>query len=74
MDASERGAVMLVRFIAISLIGVSVAEIALTFALEAKIPVTVLSCVLKSVPALLGILMLVKLRALAAWIADLLDN
>ncbi len=74
MDASERGAMMLVRFVALALIGVSLVELALAFALESKIPVEVLPCVLKSIPALIGLVMLVKARALAEWIAGLLDG
>jgi lipid-A-disaccharide synthase-like uncharacterized protein len=74
MDASERGALMLVRFVAVSLLGFSVAELALSFALQSKIPVTVLVCVVKSLPAVAGLVMLFKARVLAAWIADLLDN
>jgi len=65
---------MLVRFIAIALIGFSLAELALTFAIEQKVPVTVLPCLLKSLPALGGVIMLIRGRAIAEWMDNLLDN
>jgi hypothetical protein len=76
MDASERGALMLVCSIAISLIGFSLAELAVTLAVDfnSKIPVEVLPCALKSLPAVAGIVMLIKARAIAEWLNDLLDG
>ena len=74
MDASERGAMMLVRFVAISLIGFSVAELALTYALGTRIQVTTGAWVLRSLPAAAGIVILIRARAIAQWLADLLDN
>ena len=74
MDASERGAMMLVRFVAVALILLSVAVIALAFAASRTIPVEVLPCVLKGLPGLAGLIMLVKARALAEWLDDLLDG
>jgi hypothetical protein len=74
MDASERGAMMLVRFVAISLIGFSVAELTLTFALGTKTSVPAGAFVLRSLPAVAGIIILIRARPIARWIADLLDN
>jgi hypothetical protein len=74
MDASERGAMMLVRFVAVALIGFSVAELALTFAIDSKVPVTVPGCVLKSLPAVAGLFILIRARAIARWLADMLDG
>ena len=65
---------MLVRFLAVALMCFSLAEVALAFAVQAKIPVEVLPCVLKSLPAVVGVVMLIKARALAEWLANLLDN
>jgi hypothetical protein len=75
MDAPERGALMLVRFIAVSLIGISVVEIALYWVLSSAhhTPMQTFSCVLKSMPAVAGIVILIKARAVADWLSDLLD-
>jgi hypothetical protein len=72
MDAPERGALMLVRFIAVSLVGVSLVELALYWAVSAAhhTPVQIFPCALKSIPAALGVICLIKARALAQWIAD----
>jgi hypothetical protein len=74
MDSSERGAMMLVRFTAVALIGFSLAEIAMIFAVSSKVPVTALSFILYSLPGMVGLLMLVKARAIAEWLDDLLDG
>lgn len=76
MDASERGAMMLVRFVAAGLICISLAELALAFAIGTKtgVPVSALSFILKSLPALAGVIMLFRAKALAQWIANLLDG
>jgi hypothetical protein len=83
MDAPERGAMMLVRFIAVALILFSVAEIAATVAVQAvpghaagatSTVGNVLSFGLKSLPGLAGIVILIKARAIAEWLADLLDT
>jgi len=67
---------MLVRFVAIALIGVSLTLLAepLTYAAKNNAPVEILPCVLRSLPALAGLVMLIRARALAAWLDDLLDN
>ena len=67
---------MLVRFVAVALIGFSLAEIALAFALvmHASQPVGVFVWVGKSLPGVAGLVMLFKARALAQWLADWLDN
>ena len=66
---------MLVRFIAASLIGVSVVEIALYWVLSSThhAPMQTFPCILKSIPAVLGIAILIKAKALAEWISDKLD-
>ena len=66
---------MLVRVIAIGLIGWSLAELALYLAVchHKKLPVDVLPCFYRALPLLLGLILLVKARALAEWISDQLD-
>ncbi|MDD5140037.1 MAG: hypothetical protein PHY43_07250 [Verrucomicrobiales bacterium] len=76
MDAPDRGALMLVRFIAVSLMGVSVVELALYWVISSShhTPMETFPCVLKSIPAVLGIVILIKARAVAEWISNKLDE
>jgi hypothetical protein len=72
MDAPERGALMLVRFIAASLMGMSIVELAL-YGLEYKFrqtPVNILLSTLWIVAFLVGATMLIKAKAIAEWISD----
>ena len=75
MDSPERGALMLVRFIAATLMGWALAEIALYVAVchHKNVPVEVFPFVAKSLPCLAGTIMLIKARSLAEWISDRLD-
>ena len=75
MDSPERGALMLVRFIAAALMGWALAEVALYLAIchHKAEPVGIVPCVLKSLPFLVGVIVLLKARALAEWISDKLD-
>jgi 4-hydroxybenzoate polyprenyltransferase len=75
MDASERGALMLTRFVAACLMGMSVVELAL-YAVEYKfrnVPVNVLLSALWVVLFLAGVAVLIKAKAVAEWISDKLD-
>jgi hypothetical protein len=76
MDAPERGALMLVRFIAVTLIGLTLVEFALYFAVSQHnhAPMKIFPCAMKSIPALLGVVGLIKSKALAQWVSDKLDN
>jgi hypothetical protein len=76
MDAPERGALMLVRFIAVALIGISVIEFALYWAVSQhnNAPMQIFPCVLKSIPFVLGVAGLIKSKALAQWVSDKLDG
>ena len=67
---------MLVRFIAVSLIGVSVVELALYWVVSSshRTPMETFPCVLKLIPAVLGIVVLVNARAVAEWISNKLDE
>ena len=76
MDAPERGALMLVYFIAIGLIGLSVLELGL-YAGECHVhhqPVQVFHAVLLFIPLVLGIVVLVRARAVAEWISNKFDE
>jgi hypothetical protein len=75
MDAPERGALMLVRFIAAALIGWTIVDFALYWAVSQHnhTPMNIFSCVLDLIPALLGIVMLVRAKAVAQWISDKLE-
>ena len=76
MDAPERGALMLVRFVAAALIGWSVVELALDWAIHQHqaAPVTWLTSLGQCLPLLAGIVLLLKSRSLAEWISDKLDS
>ena len=75
MDPSERGALMLVRFVAAALIGWALAELALYLVVchQKNAQVEILPCAVKTLPFLAGVVMLFKARALAEWLSDRLD-
>jgi hypothetical protein len=76
MDAPERGALMLVRFIAVALMGISVVELVLYW-LESDAhhtPLQTSRSVLLAVPFVLGVVILIKARAVAEWISDKFDG
>jgi hypothetical protein len=75
MDAPERGALMLVRFVAITLMGWTLADLALYWVIcqHNHVDMKITVCVVKSLPLLAGLVVLVKARALAEWVADKLD-
>ena len=76
MDAPDRGAMMLVRFIAVSLICVTLVELALywVIAQHNHVPFGIFPCILKSIPAIVGVVMLIKAKAIAEWISNKLDE
>lgn len=66
---------MLVRFIAVALIGWAVTELALYWVVcrhDGK-PVETLPCILKALPLLAGLVTLIKAKPIAEWVADKLD-
>ena len=67
---------MLVRFTAVSLIGITAVELALYWVVSSShhTPMETFSCVLKSIPAVLGIVILIKAKAVAEWISNKLDE
>jgi hypothetical protein len=72
MDAPQRGALMLVRFTAAALMGVSAVEMGLYW-VESSVrqtPVRTFHCVLLAVPSALGIVGLIADKSIAQWISD----
>jgi hypothetical protein len=76
MDAPDRGALMLVRFIAISLLAVTLVNVALYWVITQHnhTEMAIFPFVLKSIPAVVGLVLLVKARAVAEWISDKMDE
>jgi len=76
MDAPERGALMLVRFIAAAFIGWAAVEIGLYLLIcrQKNLPVEIFSCVLRSLPLLAGLGILVKAKSIAQWVSEKLDE
>ncbi len=67
---------MLVRFIAVALIGWTVVELALYWVVcnHNHTPMQIFPCVLKTIPLFLGIAALIKSKALAEWVSNFLDD
>ncbi len=75
MDAPQRGALMLVRFIAIGLVGLSVLELGL-YGGECYVhhqPVQILHAVFLFIPFVLGVVIFARARAIAEWISNEFD-
>jgi hypothetical protein len=75
MDAPARGALMLVRFIALSLMGWTLVELGLYWVISSShhTPLKIFPCLLKSIPLVLGVVMLVRAKPLAQWLSDKLE-
>ena len=75
MESPERGALMLVRFIAVCLIGWAVVEIALYVLIcrHNDLPVKPVPTAVKSLPMIVGLVLLAKAKAAAHWVSDKLD-
>jgi hypothetical protein len=75
MDAPNRGALTLVYFIAISLVGYGLLEMALYWGecLAHKQPVNWLHFALPDVPLVVGVVLLVRAKVVAKWLADKLE-
>jgi hypothetical protein len=76
MDASDRGALMLVRFIGIALMGFGLIDLGLhwveNFAHHA--PLRISDFALPSIFFVLGIVVLIKASSIAEWISNRLDE
>jgi apolipoprotein N-acyltransferase len=76
MDAPQRGALMLVRFIAVALIGLGVIELSLSW-LESSAhhaSMRIFDFVLPVILFVLGAAVLIKAGSLAEWISNKLDE
>jgi len=69
---------MLVRLIGVSLVVASILELGLYWAKcsipDHKVPVELIPVLLYLIPAVLGFVVLIKARALAEWISNILDQ
>ena len=78
MDAPDRGALKLVWCIAASLFVIGLVEVGLDLVscllANPPKPVQIFSLVLQSIPAVLGIVVLIKSRAIAEWISNKMDE
>jgi len=78
MDEPDRGALKLVWCIAASLLVIGVVEVGLYLVAclmpNPPKPVETFSLVLKSIPAVLGIAVLIKSKAIAEWISNKMDE
>jgi hypothetical protein len=76
MDAPDRGALMLVRFIALSLVGIAVVNLTLNWVVTQHnhTGMPIFSCVLNSILAVIGLLGLIKSKTIAGWISSKLDE
>lgn len=77
MDAPERGALTLVRLIGVLFVVAAILELGLYFAEchapKHPRPLAPLPVALRLVWAVIGLLVLARARAIAAWISNLLD-
>jgi uncharacterized membrane protein YidH (DUF202 family) len=84
MESSQRGALGLVRLIALCLIVIGILDAGLYFTQylhlftaqanhEPRQPLNVLRVVLDSLPVIAGIVILIKSKAIAEWVADLIE-
>jgi uncharacterized protein (DUF983 family) len=78
MDEPDRGALKLVWCIAASLFVVGLVEVGLELVshlmANPPTPVQIFPLVLKSVPAVLAIVVLIKSRVIAEWISNKMDE
>lgn len=75
MDPLERGARLIVWLIAGTFVLWTVMELTLYLFVcyQKHLPVEIFSCVLKSVPLLIGIVLFAKTTSIVAWITDKLE-
>jgi hypothetical protein len=75
MDAPPRGAMTLVCFIAIALVGYGLLEMGLYWGecLAHKQPVKILHFAFPAIPLVAGLVVLVRAKAVAKWLSDKLE-
>jgi hypothetical protein len=78
MESSQRGALQLVRLIAVCLMVLGLLDGGLYFTQwlaphHPRAPLNIVRVGLDSVPIILGIVVLIKSKALAEWLADMIQ-
>jgi uncharacterized membrane protein YidH (DUF202 family) len=84
MESSERGALGLVRLLAACIILIGVLDAGLYFTQYLTVfsgarhhsttpPISVLRIILDSIPIIIGIVMLIKAKAIAEWLSDMIQ-
>jgi hypothetical protein len=78
MDAPDRRALTLVRLIGVLFFVGTILELGLYWAKcsfpEHKTPVELIPVLLRLIPAILGVVILIKARPIAEWISNILDE
>ena len=78
MEAPERGALTLVRLIGVMLVVATLLELGLYWAKcsipDHKVPMELIPVLLRLIPAVLGLVVLIKARAIAEWISNVIDQ
>ena len=78
MEATERGALTLVQLVGVLYVVASMLELGLYWAKCANprhpVPVEAIPCALKLIPAAIGLVILIKAKAVAEWISNILDD
>ena len=84
MESSQRGALGLVRLIALCLMVIGLLDAGLYFTQylgllssathrEPRQPLNIVRIILDSLPIIIGIAVLIKAKAIAEWVADLIE-
>ncbi|HXB58162.1 MAG TPA: hypothetical protein VNU95_01275 [Candidatus Acidoferrales bacterium] len=77
MESFQRGALSLVRLVAACLIMVGLLDVCLyltkCFTPHHRVPVNYLIVLLDFIPGLIGITILVKAKAIAEWLSDMME-
>ena len=77
MESSQRAALSLVRLVALCLIAIGLLDVCLylTKCLEPhqRVPINYLHAILDFIPGFIGIVILIKAKALARWLEDIIE-
>jgi hypothetical protein len=81
MESSQRGALALVRLVAVCIILVGVMDagmyltqyVAPIFKHQPPAPLSIFRLTLDAIPLIVGIVILVKAKAVAEWLADMIE-
>jgi hypothetical protein len=77
MESTQRGALSLVRLVAVCLIVVGLLDVGLyltkCFAPHHREPVNYLTVFIDFIPGLVGIVALIKAKAIAEWVSDMME-